>query len=70
MNPPEPWTPTRASGFLGLLSRLNEEVGATIVIITHAAPMAGMAHRVLHLTMEGITSRENKARKKPEEITW
>ncbi len=55
---------------LGLLSRLNEEVGATIVIITHAAPMADMAHRVLHLTMEGITSRENKTRKKPEEISW
>ncbi|MBW1771960.1 MAG: ABC transporter ATP-binding protein [Deltaproteobacteria bacterium] len=55
---------------LGLLSQLNEEVGATIVIITHAAPMAAMAHRVLHLTMEGITSRENKARKRAEEITW
>ena len=55
---------------LGLLSQLNEEVGATIVIITHAAPMADMAHRVLHLTMEGITFRENKVRKRPEEITW
>jgi putative ABC transport system ATP-binding protein len=55
---------------LGLLSRLNEEVGATIVIITHAAPMADMAHRVLHLTMEGITSHENKVRKRAEEITW
>ena len=55
---------------LALLNRLNEEVGATIVIITHAAPMADMAHRVLHLTMDGITSRENKNRKKPEEITW
>jgi len=55
---------------LGLLSQLNEEVGATIVIITHAAPMADMAHRVLHLTMEGITARENKVRKRPEEITW
>jgi len=55
---------------LGLLNRLNEEVGATIVIITHAAPMADMAHRVLHLTMDGITSRENKVRKKAEEITW
>ena len=38
--------------------------------ITHAAPMADMAHRVLHLTMEGITSRENKVRKRAEEITW
>lgn len=55
---------------LGLLSQLNEKVGATIIIITHAAPMADMAHRVLHLTMEGITARENKARKRAEEITW
>ena len=55
---------------LGLLTRLNEQVGATIIIITHAAPMADMAHRVLHLTMEGITSRDNKVRKRPEEITW
>ena len=55
---------------LGLLTRLNEEMGATIVIITHAAPMADMAHRVFHLTMEGITSRENKVRKRAEEITW
>ena len=55
---------------LGLLSRLNEEMGATIVIITHAAPMADMAHRVLHLTMEGITMRENKVRKRADEITW
>ena len=55
---------------LGLLSHLNEEVGATIVIITHAAPLADMAHRVLHLTMDGITARENKVRKRAEEITW
>lgn len=55
---------------LELLSHLNEQVGATIIIITHAAPIAEMAHRVLHLTMEGITSRENKVRKKAEEITW
>jgi putative ABC transport system ATP-binding protein len=55
---------------LGLLSRLNEEVEATIVIITHAAPIADMAHRVLHLTTEGITARENRARKRADEITW
>ena len=55
---------------LGILNRLNQEVGATIVIITHAAPMADMAHRVLNLTMEGITSRDNVTRKRPEEITW
>lgn len=55
---------------LGLLNRLNEDVGATIIIITHAAPIAEMAHRVLHLTMEGITARDNKVRKKAEEITW
>ena len=55
---------------LGLLNQLNEQVGATIIIITHAAPIAAMAHRVLHLTMEGITTRDNKVRKKAEEITW
>jgi putative ABC transport system ATP-binding protein len=55
---------------LALLSQLNNDVGATIIIITHAAPIAEMAHRVLHLTMEGITSRVNETRKSPEEITW
>ncbi len=55
---------------LGLLNRLNEEVGATIVIITHAAPIAEMAHRVLHLTMDGITAHDNKLRKRADEITW
>ncbi len=55
---------------LELLCRLNEQVGATIVIITHAAPIADLAHRVLHLTMEGITMRDNKVRKRVEEISW
>ncbi len=55
---------------LGLLNQLNEQIGATIIIITHAAPIAAMGHRVLHLTMEGITARDNKVRKKAEEITW
>jgi len=55
---------------LGLLSRLNEKMGATIIIITHAAPLADMAHRVLHLTMDGITAHDNTVRKPAEEITW
>jgi len=55
---------------LELLCRLNEQVGATIIVITHAAPIADLAHRVLHLTMQGITARENKIRKRVEEITW
>lgn len=55
---------------LDLLCHLNEQVGATIIIITHAAPIADLAHRVLHLTMEGITVRENKVRKRVEEISW
>ena len=55
---------------LGLLCRLNEQVGATIIIITHAAPIADLAHRVLHLTMQGIEACENKTRKRADEISW
>ncbi|MFH1629090.1 MAG: ABC transporter ATP-binding protein [Pseudomonadota bacterium] len=55
---------------LSLLTKLNNEIGATIVIITHAAPIAELAHRVLRLTSEGITSHKNDDRAKVEEISW
>jgi energy-coupling factor transporter ATP-binding protein EcfA2 len=44
---------------LDLLMRLNEQTGATIVIVTHAAPVASLAHRVLHLTTNGISATRN-----------
>jgi len=47
---------------LKLLTKLNNDIGATIVIVTHAAPIAELAHWVLRLTSEGITSQKNEHR--------
>jgi putative ABC transport system ATP-binding protein len=55
---------------LSLLTKLNEDSGTTIVIVTHAEPISRLAHRVLHLTMEGLTSHENATRAKAEDISW
>jgi putative ABC transport system ATP-binding protein len=55
---------------LELLTRLNEEARATIVIVTHAAPIADLAHRVLTLAMDGVSSRTNATRAKAQDITW
>jgi len=55
---------------LSLLTRLNEEAGTSIVIVTHAAAIAKLAQRVLHLTMEGLTTTLNKERAKAEDISW
>ncbi len=55
---------------LKLLTRLNDETGATIVIVTHASAIADLGHRVLHLTMEGITAKHNQTRITAEDISW
>lgn len=55
---------------LDLITRLNAETGATIVIVTHAAPVAELAHAVLHLTMDGISASRNAQRKGAAEISW
>jgi len=55
---------------LELLIRLNEQTNATIVIVTHAAPVAQLAHAVLHLTMEGISTRRNPQRGRAADISW
>ncbi|MFW6342360.1 MAG: ATP-binding cassette domain-containing protein, partial [Halothiobacillaceae bacterium] len=55
---------------LQLLTDLNERLSATIVIITHAAPIASLAQRIVHLTMEGASSRLNENRAKAEDISW
>jgi ABC-type lipoprotein export system ATPase subunit len=55
---------------LDLLTRLNEETGATIVIVTHAAPVATLAHEVLHLSMDGVSASRNKVRAKASDISW
>jgi putative ABC transport system ATP-binding protein len=55
---------------LDLLMRINEQTAASIVIVTHAAPVAGLAHRVLHLTMDGVTATRNSKRLRAADISW
>jgi putative ABC transport system ATP-binding protein len=55
---------------LDLLIRLNEQTQATIVIVTHAAPVATLAHAVLHLTMDGMTVSRNPHRARAADISW
>ncbi len=56
---------------LNVLKDVNEKLGATVMIVTHAASQAGMADRVIHFADGGI--REvvlNKNKLTPEEIEW
>ncbi len=55
---------------LSLLTSLNEKAGTTIVIVTHAEPIARLAHRILRLTMEGLTAEDNPNRGRAEDISW
>jgi putative ABC transport system ATP-binding protein len=56
---------------LEALDRVNRELGTTVVVITHNASIAGMAHRVVSLADGHIASdRRNDARVSPREIQW
>jgi putative ABC transport system ATP-binding protein len=55
---------------LSLLTRLNEEINTTIIMVTHAAPISKLAHTIIHITPEGVQTRENTDRAKAEEIRW
>ena len=56
---------------LGSIKRVNEELGTTIVIITHNAAIAGMADRVLRLGGGRIVAEEQNARRlSPDEVRW
>ena len=56
---------------LKTLNDLNERLGATIIIITHCAPLADLAHRVIRLGQGVIEeSKYNEKRLPPEEIIW
>jgi len=56
---------------LGLLVRLNRELGKTIVLITHNGAIAEIGHRVADLRDGGIRSiRTNKAPTPVEQIEW
>ena len=56
---------------LQLLMQLNRELQTTIVIITHAADIARLAHRVIYLNNGVIAeSYRNEQRLSVEEIDW
>ncbi len=56
---------------LNVLKHVNEQLGATVLIVTHAASQAAMADRVIHLADGDV--REvliNKEKALPEAIDW
>ena len=56
---------------LEALARVNQELGATVLVITHNAAIAGMAHRVVTLADGRIVEdRANQARLSPGDIRW
>ena len=56
---------------LGVLARVNRELGTTVVLITHNEPIAAMGHRVVRMSDGRIVSEErNAAPVAPEELRW
>jgi putative ABC transport system ATP-binding protein len=56
---------------LSVLDRVNRELGTTTVIITHNAPIAAMANRVITLADGLISNIEQRATRVPvEELRW
>jgi putative ABC transport system ATP-binding protein len=56
---------------LAALDKINREIGTTTAIITHNVAIAGMAHRVVHISSGQITHIDrNATRLSPEKISW
>jgi putative ABC transport system ATP-binding protein len=56
---------------LAVIDQVNRELGTATAVITHNAPIAAMADRVLRMTSGTITEvARNPHRAPPEEITW
>jgi putative ABC transport system ATP-binding protein len=56
---------------LEVLDRVNREMGTSIAVVTHNAPIAQMADRVVSLADGRIASdRANPDRKGPSEVSW
>jgi putative ABC transport system ATP-binding protein len=56
---------------LDALVAVNEELGTTVIIITHNAPIAGLAHRAIRLSSGHITEAwENERRARTDELEW
>jgi putative ABC transport system ATP-binding protein len=56
---------------LRVLRDVNEKLGATVLIVTHAASQAQMADRVIHFADGNIRDVvKNASKRTPEEIEW
>ena len=56
---------------LQVIERINREIGSTTAVITHNAPIAAMADRVITLSDGKVSSTViNKERKNPAELAW
>ena len=56
---------------LEVLDRVNRDLGTSIAVVTHNAPIAQMADRVVTLADGRIASdRANADRKAPSEVSW
>lgn len=56
---------------LRVLADVNQRLGSTVVMVTHAASQAQMADRVIHFADGGIREIvENRHKLPPEEIAW
>jgi len=56
---------------LAVIDRVNRELGTATAVITHNAPIAAMADRILRMTSGRISEETRNARRvPPEEITW
>ncbi|MBH9577918.1 ABC transporter ATP-binding protein [Inhella proteolytica] len=56
---------------LEVIARINQELGTTVIVITHNAAIAGMADRVIHLS-DGCIQRieRNPHKLTPAELSW
>ncbi len=56
---------------LKVLKDINEQLGATVLIVTHAASTAAMADRVIHFADGRIREVvENETKRDPDDIEW
>ncbi|MFO1249891.1 MAG: ABC transporter ATP-binding protein [Inhella sp.] len=56
---------------LEVIARINQELGTTVIVITHNAAIAGMADRVIHLSDGRIQRIERNPHKlTPAELSW
>ena len=62
---------TTGRAVLRVLKNINEELGTTVLIVTHASATAAMADRVIHFADGSIREIiENKTKLDPEAIQW